>query len=226
MRPTRVSRHISLSKERAQTLTARLIRSQTTRLIAKRCDLESLSRQLESVSYKSVVSRGFALVRGEDGAIGSQGGQLVVGQRHQCQRLPLCLEHRGQGRDALPQPTRGLVDHDAVQAGGHALRPQAAHEGLLARVVCAQRVVAAVVREQRARAVGEGLAVVVVPEVHLQPASGRNCGSAMSPPSEVSKVANSTFTRCPIATAPGSTPTSCATRRVPSSSSTSATGLG
>jgi exodeoxyribonuclease VII large subunit len=69
-----------LSKERTQALAARLVRCQTTRLAAKRRELDSLSRHLESVSYKSIVSRGFALVRGEDGAVRRSAAAVKAGE--------------------------------------------------------------------------------------------------------------------------------------------------
>jgi exodeoxyribonuclease VII large subunit len=80
LRPARVTRQIGLCTERTHVLAARLTRCQTARLAEKRRALEGLSRQLESVSYKSVLSRGFALVRGEDGSIRRRADALKPGE--------------------------------------------------------------------------------------------------------------------------------------------------
>ena len=55
--------------ERAAALGARATRAERTRLIQARRHLDGLARVLDSVSHKSVLERGFALVRGEDGTV-------------------------------------------------------------------------------------------------------------------------------------------------------------
>jgi exodeoxyribonuclease VII large subunit len=55
--------------ERLTALDKRAALAQTARLAAKRRQLDGLGRVLESVSHKSALERGFALVRGENGVV-------------------------------------------------------------------------------------------------------------------------------------------------------------
>jgi len=66
--------------ERVGALGERATRAQKTRLAQQRRRLESLSRLLDSVSHKSVLERGFALVRGEDGSVRRRAGALQAGE--------------------------------------------------------------------------------------------------------------------------------------------------
>ena len=69
LQPAAIKGRIALFHQRTESLVARLARSHTGRLASKRQQVDSASRQLKSVSYESVLSRGYALVRGEDGSI-------------------------------------------------------------------------------------------------------------------------------------------------------------
>jgi exodeoxyribonuclease VII large subunit len=51
-----------------------------TGLKKDRSKLNGLLRVLESVSYKSVLDRGYALVRGEDGSIRRRASQITGGE--------------------------------------------------------------------------------------------------------------------------------------------------
>jgi len=66
--------------ERVGALAERATRAQKTRLAQQRRRLESLSRLLDGVSHKSVLERGFALVRGEDGSVRRRAGALQAGE--------------------------------------------------------------------------------------------------------------------------------------------------
>jgi len=66
--------------ERVAALGERATRAQKTRLAQQRRRLESLSRLLDSVSHKSVLERGFALVRGEDGTVRRRAAALQPGE--------------------------------------------------------------------------------------------------------------------------------------------------
>ena len=66
--------------ERVGALGERATRAQKTRLAQQRRRLESLSRLLDSVSHKSVLERGFALVRGEDGSVRRRASALQAGE--------------------------------------------------------------------------------------------------------------------------------------------------
>jgi exodeoxyribonuclease VII large subunit len=66
--------------ERIGVLAARAIRAQDTRLKQARRRLEGLGRELELISYRSVLERGFALVKGEDGAVRRRAAELKPGE--------------------------------------------------------------------------------------------------------------------------------------------------
>lgn len=81
LRPRPIARHIDVSRQRTEVLGRRLTHSHRNHLAAARKRLESLSRILESVSYKAVLSRGFALVRGEDGGLKRAASAIRPGER-------------------------------------------------------------------------------------------------------------------------------------------------
>jgi exodeoxyribonuclease VII large subunit len=81
LRPNRITRQIKLGSERSEALAQRLARAQRVRLAKQRQHLDALGRVLESVSYRSALDRGFALVRGEDGTIRRRAGQVAPGER-------------------------------------------------------------------------------------------------------------------------------------------------
>jgi exodeoxyribonuclease VII large subunit len=69
LRPRPIKHHITVCGERTQVLGSRLDRSFAARVREDRKKFGELSRVLESVSYKGVLDRGFALVRGTDGKV-------------------------------------------------------------------------------------------------------------------------------------------------------------
>jgi exodeoxyribonuclease VII large subunit len=80
LRPNRIALQIKRGSERADALAQRLARAQRVRLAKQRQHLDALGRVLESASYRSALDRGFALVRGEDGAIRRRAGQVAPGE--------------------------------------------------------------------------------------------------------------------------------------------------
>jgi len=66
--------------ERTKVLGERARRAQTARLKQARNHLDGLSRVLEGISYRAVLERGFALVRGEDGAVRRRAGSIQSGE--------------------------------------------------------------------------------------------------------------------------------------------------
>ncbi|HZQ41337.1 MAG TPA: exodeoxyribonuclease VII large subunit, partial [Rhizomicrobium sp.] len=66
--------------ERTKALGERASRAQTARLRQARRHLDGLSRVLEGISYRAVLERGFALVRGEDGAVRRRAGSIRNGE--------------------------------------------------------------------------------------------------------------------------------------------------
>jgi exodeoxyribonuclease VII large subunit len=81
LRPRPINRHITVCGERTQVLGKRMARAFEARLTKERGKLDGLLRVLESVSYKSVLDRGYALVRGEDGSIRRRASQITGGER-------------------------------------------------------------------------------------------------------------------------------------------------
>ncbi|MBN9578326.1 MAG: exodeoxyribonuclease VII large subunit [Alphaproteobacteria bacterium] len=69
LRPQPLSRHIVVCGERLTGLEGRLALAHRGHLAVAARRIESLSRILQSVSYRAVLSRGFALVRGGEGAL-------------------------------------------------------------------------------------------------------------------------------------------------------------
>ena len=78
---TAIKRHVSACSERAKSLAARLNRGQRTRLTALGRSLAAVSRMLDGVSYRAVLERGFALVRGEDGTVKRRAATISAGER-------------------------------------------------------------------------------------------------------------------------------------------------
>jgi exodeoxyribonuclease VII large subunit len=66
--------------ERAHALGARATRAEKNRLAQARRRLEGLARELELISYRSVLERGFALVRGADGTVRRRAAALEPGE--------------------------------------------------------------------------------------------------------------------------------------------------
>jgi exodeoxyribonuclease VII large subunit len=80
LRPNQLGERITNCTERTTTLGRRLQRAQSVRLANIYRSLEALSRVLDSVSYRSVLDRGFALVRGADGSIRRRAANVRKGE--------------------------------------------------------------------------------------------------------------------------------------------------
>lgn len=81
LRPNRMSRRVRLERERLEMATDRLARAQRANLSEASKRLDSIGRLMHSVSYRSVLERGFALVRGEDGALRRRAKNIAPGER-------------------------------------------------------------------------------------------------------------------------------------------------
>jgi exodeoxyribonuclease VII large subunit len=66
--------------ERLAGLMTRAERAQKVRLAQKRRQFEGVARELELISYRKVLERGFALVRGEDGAVRRRADAIKGGE--------------------------------------------------------------------------------------------------------------------------------------------------
>jgi exodeoxyribonuclease VII large subunit len=71
---------LAVCGERAAALGARATRAEKTRLDQARRRLEGLARELELISYKSVLERGFALVRAADGTVRRRAAAVQAGE--------------------------------------------------------------------------------------------------------------------------------------------------
>jgi len=71
---------MKICAERTTALGARATRAESARLAQARRNLDGLARVLESVSHKSVLERGFALVRGEDGTVRRRAATVKAGE--------------------------------------------------------------------------------------------------------------------------------------------------
>jgi exodeoxyribonuclease VII large subunit len=81
LRPGQIRRHVTVSGERVQALGTRIERGFQTRLTRTRAKLEGLDRLLEGISYRAILARGFALVRGADGQIRRRAADVVDGEQ-------------------------------------------------------------------------------------------------------------------------------------------------
>ena len=71
---------MALGRERVAALGERALRAERTRFAQDQRRLETLARLLKSVSHESVLERGFALVRGEDGAVRRRAASIKAGE--------------------------------------------------------------------------------------------------------------------------------------------------
>ena len=80
LRPRMLLDRIALGRERNKALSERARRAQTAQIAQGRKQLESLARILEGISYRAVLERGFALVRGEDGKVRRRAAGVKAGE--------------------------------------------------------------------------------------------------------------------------------------------------
>jgi len=80
LRPRILQDRIKLGRERSVALLDRAQRVAKFKLSDADAQLKALSRTFGGVSYVNVLERGFALVRGEDGAVRRRAGSIVAGE--------------------------------------------------------------------------------------------------------------------------------------------------
>jgi exodeoxyribonuclease VII large subunit len=80
LRPGMMRQRIALGRERSKTLSERARRAETAQVAKARKHLKGLTRLLESISYRAVLERGFALVKGEDGKVRRRAGEIKAGE--------------------------------------------------------------------------------------------------------------------------------------------------
>jgi exodeoxyribonuclease VII large subunit len=103
LRPRPIRHHVRVCRDRTKVLGDRLTRAQRARLAETRKKVESLSRVLEGISYRAVLERGFALVRGGDGRIRRRAKQVASGE---ALTLTFADGSRPAVADGEPQPSR------------------------------------------------------------------------------------------------------------------------
>jgi exodeoxyribonuclease VII large subunit len=81
LRPRVIGVRFTQMREKLNALQARAGRAFRGHHAAAARELNAAARVLDSISYKSVLARGFALVRGEDGKLRRQAAALVPGER-------------------------------------------------------------------------------------------------------------------------------------------------
>ncbi|MBV9903578.1 MAG: exodeoxyribonuclease VII large subunit [Alphaproteobacteria bacterium] len=81
LRIAELRRHLTVCGERTERLTQRLERGFRTSVGDERTRLDNIDRLLESVSYRAVLARGFALVRSEDGTLRRRAADVREGER-------------------------------------------------------------------------------------------------------------------------------------------------
>jgi len=80
LRPRAVTGEIMACRERVTNLAQRMERCHRAGIERERKKLESITRVLDSVSYRGVLERGFVLVRGGDGHVRRRAGQVGSGE--------------------------------------------------------------------------------------------------------------------------------------------------
>ncbi len=79
--PHMLARSVSIARERLDGLSARATRAHANRLARERARLDSTAKLLDSLSYKNVLARGYALVRDDAGTPVRSAGQVAPGAR-------------------------------------------------------------------------------------------------------------------------------------------------
>jgi len=106
---------LAVCGERAAALGARATRAERTRLTQARRHLEGLARELELISYRSVLERGFALVKGADGTVRRRAAAVQPGEA-----LTLTFadgDAQAEARDGAPGPARPAKKKQGTDQG-------------------------------------------------------------------------------------------------------------
>ncbi len=80
LRPRTILSHILHARERLANLETRALRCERVRVTKDRNRLDALARVLEGISYRAVLERGFALVKGADGRLRRRAAQIKSGE--------------------------------------------------------------------------------------------------------------------------------------------------
>jgi exodeoxyribonuclease VII large subunit len=75
-----MQRQITVCGERLSALSERLERRERARMAERQAKLDAIARVMDSVSYRSVLDRGFALVRSQDGTLKRRAAAVSSGE--------------------------------------------------------------------------------------------------------------------------------------------------
>jgi exodeoxyribonuclease VII large subunit len=92
--------------ERAAALSARATQAQKARLAKARRDLDGVGRELELISYRKVLERGFALVRSEGGAVRRRAAAIAAGESLMLTFADGVVKAMSGGGEAKTRPAR------------------------------------------------------------------------------------------------------------------------
>jgi exodeoxyribonuclease VII large subunit len=113
LRPERLDQRIDHARERLDRIAGRALRALGTRTRHERRRLASASQLLASLSYRSVLGRGFALVRDEAGNTVRSVGMIAAGQRLDLELADghIGVDARTGGPDETPEaePAKSIV---------------------------------------------------------------------------------------------------------------------
>ncbi|HKD46047.1 MAG TPA: exodeoxyribonuclease VII large subunit, partial [Rhizomicrobium sp.] len=101
LRPRPITDRIARARERLTNLEDRTSRCGRVHLTKDRARVDALARILESISYRAVLERGFALVKGADGKLRRRAAQIKPGESL---RLTFADGERGVLAEAAPKP--------------------------------------------------------------------------------------------------------------------------
>ena len=81
LRPQPLRRHVTVTRDRIKTLGTRAETAVQTKLAESSAKLSATWRLLDGISYRGILARGFALVRGADGQIRRRAADVVDGEQ-------------------------------------------------------------------------------------------------------------------------------------------------
>ena len=106
LRPRCVTNRIEAGNERVRALAHRLDRCERAHLKSWREQLDGCARLLDTVSHRAVLERGFALVRGADGAIRRRAAAVHAGENLSVVFADSTVEAKAKGAVSGSNPSR------------------------------------------------------------------------------------------------------------------------
>jgi exodeoxyribonuclease VII large subunit len=111
LRAPLLRQRMAVCGERAKSLGDRATRAQKIRLAQARRQLDGLARVLDGISYRAVLERGFAMVRGADGTVRRRAGTIQPGESLRLTfadgEVP-AVASEGEGKPRPPKKKQGV----------------------------------------------------------------------------------------------------------------------